>query len=70
MKTYYVSIPFTGYTVVVVEAETEKEAIEKAWDSPDLTISKAEEAEFHDKVTYGNVCSAVLNEISVDEAGE
>jgi len=68
MKKYYVSIPFTGYCTVEVEAENKEEAIEKAWKSPNLDIRKAEEAEFHTCVADGNVCYARLNEIDVEEA--
>lgn len=69
-KKWYVSVPFTGYTTVEVEADTRQDAIAAAWESPDLTIQKCDEAEFTDRVVKGNVTYAVMNEIEVSEVTE
>ena len=66
-KKWAVSIPFTGYVTVEVEADDEEAAIAAAWQSDDLDITKAVESEFHEKVTEGNVCNAVMWEASAEE---
>lgn len=67
-KKWAVSIPFTGYVTVEVEAKDEKAAIAAAWESDDLTVENAGDVEFHRSVVEGNVCHAVMWEIEVREA--
>jgi len=66
MAKYLVSIPFTGYICVEVEADNEKDAITKAR-KEDLNVSNAEEVYFHDRITEGNVFTGVLNEVEVEQ---
>ena len=61
-KRWSVSVPFTGYVVVEVEADDEKSAIEAALESDKLDINDCEECEFHDYVARGNVFYGVQNE--------
>lgn len=67
MNKYIVSVPLTGAIHVEVEAASAKEAKERAWDKINELGDKAGEVEweFHNQVTEGNVCHAVLNEIEV-----
>lgn len=69
MKKYGVCLPFTDYRYLEVEAENEKEALDKAfeikWDEKNIG-----ELEYHEKVTEGNVCHAVMNEYSIEEINE
>jgi nicotinate-nucleotide pyrophosphorylase len=68
---YAVSIPFTGYCYIEVEADSEKQAIEAAYDKANIgDMDQVAEAEFTDHVTTGNVCYACLNDLSVEELKE
>ena len=66
-KKWSVSVPFTGYVTVDVEADSEEEAIGVALGSEDLDITKAEGVEFHEHVVRGNVCYAVMRDASAEE---
>lgn len=63
MKEFTIKIPLTGYVEIIVDAEDEDSAIDKAFDM--ATLENVEEWDLHRKVTSGNVCHAVLNEIEV-----
>jgi hypothetical protein len=66
MKTYHVTIPIAGNTWAEVEAETEKEAIEKALESKELEGNAEWEA--LSKIHDGNVCYCPIPwEIEVEE---
>ena len=74
MKTYSVQIPVTGSIIVTVEAENAKAAEDAAWELADFQVvperpdvCEAGEFETHRHVTRGNVCSAVCNDINVEE---
>ncbi|ALM62171.1 hypothetical protein AXI64_gp179 [Vibrio phage qdvp001] len=67
MKSYEVLVPITGYIVVEVEAENEKEAIDKAFESDDLTIDNINEWDTHENIVQGNVFYGVKNEVEVEE---
>jgi hypothetical protein len=77
MTAYSVLIPATMSIEITVEADSEEEAKEKAFDVPfELQIDAEEsdkekiylhEFELHQHVTTGNVCYAVLNDIEVIE---
>jgi hypothetical protein len=58
-KTYSVAVPISGVIYVEVEAEDEKDAIEKALDSDQLTQDNLERWEAHRHIVQGNVCYAV-----------
>lgn len=58
---YDVCIPFTGIIWLTVEAESEKDAIEKAFESDDLKLTNAEEWEAHKEICTGNVLHASTN---------
>ena len=62
---YGVSLPFTGYVYVEVEAENKKEALEQAQDN--ATLNDMVEWEFTKKVCSGHVSYAVLTEAEVEE---
>lgn len=62
---FTVGVPITGYIVLEVEADTEEEAFEKAWESDKLTLDNVEEWEAHDQVNRGNVSYALMDEIQV-----
>ena len=65
MKKYFVEIPITGYVSVEIEANSKEEAIEKAWESPDLSLDNVVEWEAHAYVSKGNVLYALRDEIDV-----
>lgn len=58
MAQYEVILPIVGYALVLVEAESEKAAIDAALQSDDLTMSAIEEWEAVEHVVQGNVCYA------------
>lgn len=66
-KEYWVEIPITGYVIVEVEAESEQEAIEKAFADPDITTDDIEEWNTHEHITQGNVCYALKHSVSAEE---
>ena len=66
MARYQVLIPITGYISVEVEADSEDQARETAFESEDLTLENIQNWECHEKVVQGNVCYAVQNEIEVE----
>lgn len=66
MKEYCVQVPICGYAVVIVEADDEKEAIEKALVT--VKLSDIEEWEALEHVTEGNCFNGPLNDIEVEEA--
>lgn len=73
MKRYNVMLPFTGYAIVEVEARNKEEALEAAFEKADMRCVAGNgtdlgEWEFHEYVTRGNVCSALLSEALVEEA--
>ncbi|AGH31861.1 hypothetical protein VPIG_00003 [Vibrio phage PWH3a-P1] len=67
MKNYEVLVPITGYIIVEVEADNEKEAIEKAFESDELNIDNINEWDTHEAIVQGNVFYGIQNEIEVEE---
>lgn len=63
---YGVTIPITGIAYVEVEAESEKEAIEKAFDE-DLVIC---EWDAHHQICQGNVFKGHTNEVYAQEIND
>ena len=66
MKSYYVTIPITGYVFVDIQAESEDEAKEKAFNS-DFCSNDIEEWSTHEKIVEGNVFYGMQNEIDIEE---
>ena len=62
---YGVSLPFTGYVYVEVEAENEEEALDKAWDK--ATLNDIVEWAIAEHLCQGNVLDAILNNYEVEE---
>ncbi len=62
---YIVSIPITGFCAVEVEASNTKGAIAAAWKAIDDGTKGEVEWEYTEKVTSGNVCHAMQNDIEV-----
>lgn len=56
MKRYDVTIPIAGHAIVSVEAESEEDAIAKALDSDQLTITSIESWEALERFHQGNFC--------------
>lgn len=54
MKTYNVTLPIAGHCYLTVEANSEKEAINKAFD--EVTIDHLESWEALHQFNQGNVC--------------
>ena len=59
MAKYTVYMPFTGYGIVTVEAESEEDALQAFWHSEKDPV--IEELEYTRRVTRGNVTHAVLD---------
>lgn len=63
---YGVSIPVAGFVYTEVEADSEKEAIEKAFDV-DHTPDDIEEWGIYEKIVSGNVLHVPLNEAEAEK---
>lgn len=67
MREWMVSLPFTGFICVPVQAVDEQSAIDAAFDAvPDDWEKEIVEMQFHQHVTQGNMCSAVLNDAEAE----
>jgi len=64
MKTYGITIPIAGMAYIQIETNSEKEAIEKAFN--DITNENIEEWECFEHISQGNVLYAPYNDITVD----
>jgi hypothetical protein len=69
MSKYIVSIPLVGDAHFEVEATSESEAKEKAWEQYNDTSSDDLDVEWElvEKVTTGNVLHAPINKIEVNK---
>ena len=72
MKKYNISVPFTGYFNVTIDADNEEDAIEKAFECEPFNDSSkdgsyVEELQYHREVNRGNCTSVTLNEIDIEE---
>lgn len=67
MKTYTVTLPIAGHAYVTVEAEDEKQAIEKALE--EVTIENIEDWQAMETFNQGNVlyCPQPWNAEAVEE---
>lgn len=65
MKNYTVSVPISGYICIDVEANSEQEAITKAFE--EATLEDLEEWEMHECIVEGNVFHGLMNEIDIFE---
>jgi hypothetical protein len=65
MKEYCVSVPIAGYAVIVVEAEDEDGAIEKALD--EVSLSNIESWEALEHICEGNCFNGPLNDAEAEE---
>jgi len=62
MASWTVLVPITGYIPVSVEADSEKEAIEAAFESEELNLDNVGEWEAHKAIVQGNVFHGSRNE--------
>jgi hypothetical protein len=67
VKTWNVAVPLSGVIYVTVEAENEKDAIEKALQSDDLKLDNVEEWNASRYLVQGNVFYGVLSEANAEE---
>lgn len=70
MKSYTVKVPIVAVCYIDVEAETEEEAIEKAFESDDLKLENVDEWEPLEHITQGNVIYTYHNDAEVVEERE
>lgn len=70
MKLYTVKVPIVAVCYIEVEAETEEEAIEKAFESDDLKLENVNEWEPLEHITQGNVIYTYHNDAEVVEESE
>lgn len=66
-KEYTVLVPITGYVEVIVEAENEQEAIDKAMDDEDVNLDYVIEWDTTKHITEGDVFYGIKNDIEVIE---
>lgn len=59
---YEVCVPITGIVWVTVEADSESDAINAAFESEELNLDNVEEWEAHKQICSGNVLHATCNE--------
>jgi hypothetical protein len=76
MKRYNIRLPFTGYFVVEVNAESEEEAVTKARQNVSFDDDEEPTKDFffeigewdvHDKVVEGNFFHGILSKIEIEE---
>lgn len=65
MKRYTVKVPIVAVCYVEVEAESEKEAIDLAFESDDVSLESVEEWEPLKHITQGNVIHTYHNDAEV-----
>lgn len=70
MKLYTVKVPIVAVCYIEVEAETEEQAIEKAFESDDLRLKNVEEWEPLEHITQGNVIYTYHNDAEVVDESE
>lgn len=70
MKRYTVKVPIVAVCYIDVEAESKKEAIEKAFESDDLNLKNVEEWEPLEHITKGNVIYTYHNDAEIVEEEE
>ena len=63
MATWTVIVPMCGSVTVEVEADTEEEAINKAFDNASIDDYPSSSYEFHRKIVSGNVFHGEINEV-------
>lgn len=64
MAKFLVTMPITGYVCIEVEAEDEKDAIERAYDS-EVNFNNIEEWDVHEHICEGNVFHGLMNDAEV-----
>ena len=67
-KYYDVSLPITGVIIVTVEADSEDEAVQKAFESDQLVLDNIESWSPHEKIVEGNIFHGERNDVDVDLA--
>lgn len=67
MKEFCVTVPICGYAVIMVEAENEEEAKQKALEGR-ITIDDIESWEPLEQIVEGNCFNGMQNEIEAEEA--
>lgn len=65
-KKWQVSLPITGVVIVYVEAATEEEAIDAAFDKG-ASSEDIEEWQTHRKIVEGNIFHGEMNSASAEE---
>lgn len=70
MKRYTVKVPIVAVCYIDVEAENEKDAMDKAFESEDLKLENVEEWEPLERITQGNVIYTYHNDAEIVEEEE
>lgn len=76
MKRYTVKVPIVAVCYIDVEAENEKDAMDKAFESEDLKLENVEEWEPLEHITQGNVIytyhndAEIVNEEEIEKSEE
>lgn len=66
MKKYAVSLPFTGYMHLEVEAENEEDALDRAYEV-EFNQDNIAALVYHKEICTGNVFHGVMNEYYIEE---
>lgn len=70
MKRYSVQIPIVAVCYVDVEAESKEEALEKAFNSEDLSLENVEEWEAYRMIVEGNCLHTSYNRAEIVDEEE
>lgn len=67
MKKYNVVIPIVGIICIEVDAENEKEALQKGFNSEELTLDNVAEWDAYEKIVEGNCLHVNVNKAYAEE---
>ena len=67
-KNYDVTLPITGSIIVTVKADSEDDAIKKAFYSDGLVIDNIESWQAHEQIVQGNIFYGELNKAGAELA--
>lgn len=67
MKKYNVVIPIAGIICIEVDAENEEEALQKGFNSEELTLDNVAKWDAYEKIVEGNCLHVNVNEAYAEE---
>ena len=70
MPKFSVTMPIAGFAYLEVDADNDRDALEKFYEQCDLSVggnSNIEELEYYERLVSGNVCHTYHTEVEVYE---